>query len=224
MNKAMSFIRLDFITVKPYLTLKNLIIFFGVTLYMTIVSSNATGAIGILMAFAALYASYPFAIGEKSSIDVLYTTLSIKRDTVVLGRYLFALSLDLFAGLFALTLSFVVLTIMQKGFSLIESLLTVFALFFVFSIIQAVQLPIYFKLSYTKAKFLAYLPFLVLPLMILSFTNFLSDIFSAEWINGLLDWFSANTLATALAVGGIWLVIMGVSYKISLSFYRKRDF
>ena len=220
MNKILSFVRLDFITVKPYLTLRNLAIFVGVALIMIFTNnSGAAGATGVLMAFATLYASYPFIIGEKSNIDILYTTLSIKRNTVVSGRYIFALTLDLFAGLFTFLLSFILLVAMQKGFSAIESMAIILIFFLVFSIIQAVQLPLYFKLGYTKAKFLAYLPFIVLPLAIMAFSNAFGNVFL-----GLLEWLSANPLLTALVGAGIWLAIMAVSYKISLSFYRKRDF
>ena len=224
MNKVLSFIRLDFITVKPYLTIKNLCIFVGVALIMLIVNNSAGGAIGLLMAFAALYASYPFAIGEKSNIDVLYITLSIKRNTVVLGRYLFALTLDIFAGLFTFVFSFVVLTITQKGMDVIEALSAIPILFFVFSVIQAVQLPIYFKLNYTKAKFIAYIPFVVLPLAIMAGSNYFGDAFPLARIVGLLEWFSANLITTALLVGAIWFVLMFVSYKVSVSFYQKREF
>ena len=224
MNKALSFIRLDFITVKPYLTVKNLCIFVGVALIMLIANNSASGAIGLIMASAALYASYPFAIGEKNNIDVLYTTLSINRNTVVLGRYLFALSLDILAGLSTFILSFVVLTIMQKDFVVIEVLSAIPILFLVFSVIQSVQLPIYFKLNYTKAKFIAYIPFVVLPLAIMTGSNFFNNAFSLDKIVGLFEWFTVNPLTTALVVGAIWLGIMLLSYKVSVSLYQKRDF
>jgi len=224
MNRALSFIRLDFITVRPYLTAKNLLIFVGVALIMLIFNNSAGGAIGILMALAALYASYPFAIGEKSNIDVLYTTLSIKRNTVVLGRYLFALILNILTGLFTFVFSFAVLTIMQKGIDIIGALITIPILFFVFSLIQAVQFPVYFKLNYSKAKFIAYIPFVVLPLAILAASNRLNNIFSADLLIGIFKWFSLNLPAMVLFGIVIWLVIMAISYKISVSFYQKRDF
>lgn len=227
MNKTLSFVRLDFITVKPYLTFKNLLIFIGVALIMLIVNNSAVGAIGLLMSFAALYASYPFAIGEKSNIDVLYATLSIKRNTVVLGRYLFALTFDIFTGLFTFAFSFAVLTVMQKSFDVNETLSAIPILFLIFSVIQAVQLPIYFKLGYTKAKFIAYLPFIVFPLVFITFSNVLAayiDIFSLVWITGLLEWLSANLLITVLLVGVIWFAVMAASYKVSAAFYRKREF
>ncbi|MCL2164526.1 MAG: ABC-2 transporter permease [Oscillospiraceae bacterium] len=224
MNKTLSFVRLDFITVKPYLTLKNLIIFVGAAVFMILTNYGASSSIGILMVLAALYASYPFALGEKSNIDVLYATLSIKRKIVVLGRYLFALTLDISSGLFAYIISFVLLTALQRNFNSIETLVTVFVLFLLFSIIQAIQLPIYFKLGYMKAKLLAYLPFFALPLVIMLFSNFSKDFFAIEWVVGLLEWFAANLAVTALVGVVVWLVIMALSYRVSLSFYSKRDF
>ena len=77
MNRTLSFVRLDFITVKPYATLKNLIIFVAVALIMIISSGGGSSAIGILMVYAVLFSSYPFAVGEKNGIDALYVTLSI---------------------------------------------------------------------------------------------------------------------------------------------------
>jgi len=224
MNKAIAFVRLDFITVKPYLTVKNLCIFVGVALIFLVVNHSAAGAIGLLMAFAALYASYPFAIGEKSNMDILYTTLSIRRNTVVLGRYLFALTLDILAGLFTFVFSFVVLTVMRQDMDLIEALATILVLFFLFSVIQAVQLPIYFRLNYTKAKFIAYLPFVVFPLAIMAGSHLFNDLFSAESIIGLFTWFLSNLTATVLSGVAIWLAIMFASYKVAVSFYQKREF
>jgi hypothetical protein len=39
--------------------------------------------------------TYPFAVGEKNGIDSLYIFLGINRETVVIGRYLYALVIDL---------------------------------------------------------------------------------------------------------------------------------
>lgn len=224
MNKVLAFIRLDFITVKPYLTWKNLIIFSMVALIMIFSSGSSASAIGILMALAALYVSYPFAVGEKSGIDALYITLSIQRGVVVLGRYLFALIIDICAGIFAYGFTLVVLTIMKKSFNVEEALLTIVAMFVVFSVLQAVQLPIFFKLGYTRAKILAYLPFLAFPLLILLFAKLLKDTISMEQITSFLAWFAANPVIVVLLGAVIWFGLMVISYRASLAYYDKRDF
>lgn len=224
MNKALSFIRLDFITVKPYFTLKNLILFFGVALIMLISSGTSTSAIAMLMVYAAIYVSYPFAVGEQNGIDALYTTLSIKRSTVVLGRYLFALVIDVCAGLLAYAFSFAALTVMHKDFNPLESLVITLVLLVLYSIIQAAQLPIYFKLGYAKAKLWAYMPFIGLALIALVVPNLLKDSFSLSEISNFFGWFAENPLIAVLFGTVIWVGIMVISYQTSLSYYSKRDF
>lgn len=223
MNKALNFVRLDFITVKPYFTLKNLIIFSVLPLVFIFSFETGATAIGMFMMLATLYVSYPFAVGEKNGIDALYPTLSIKRGTVVLGRYLFALTFDICAGIFAYAYSLLALIIMQKNFDTLESLAVTLALFVVFSIIQAIQLPIYFKLGYAKAKLLAYMPFIGFFVVVFALSNFLGGGLISQ-VTAFLEWIAANPLiAVALGIV-IWLGIMIISYRTSLALYNKRDF
>ena len=222
MNKPLSFVRLDFITIKPYL--RYLSIFLVFAPIMTALNGNAFAAIIILMAVTVACASYPFAIGEKSNTDALYATLSIKRDTVVLGRYLFALFLDTSIGLLTFILSSVVLIAMQEEFSVIVSLSVVLISFYVFSFIQAFQLPIYFRSSYTKAKIIGLLPVFIFPLAVMAGIIIMLNSFSFEEIESMFEWLAANTLVVAVVAAVIWLVVMSASYKVSLSIYRKRDF
>lgn len=224
MNKAFTFARLDYFTVKPYLTLKNLIIFTIVAIIMMFNANTGLSAIGIFMVYAGLYVSYPFAVGEKNGIDALYTTLSIQRSTVVIGRYLFAFFVNIFAGIVANLIVLLLSIILNKNVNLLESLLTTLIMFFFFSVIQAIQIPIYFKLGYAKAKFFAYLPFIGLPLVILILTNYLKEKVPMQQVNELFMWVEANT-ATAVLIGVmIWFVIMLISLQTSLSFYNKREF
>lgn len=224
MHNALSFIQLDFITVKPYFTLKNCFIFSMLALIMSINSGTGASAIAILMFSSTLYISYPFAVCEQNGIDALYITLSIQRSTVVLGRYLFALVLNACAGLIAYVLSFAAVSLAQKGFNALESFAITSVMFLLCSIVQAVQLPVYFKLGYAKAKLLAYMPFLALALISLVISNSLKDSRFLSQANGLFGWFSSNLFMTVLCGGIIWLGIMIVSYRASLAYYGKRDF
>ena len=224
MSKVLSFVKLDFVTIKPYMTLKNLILFIAVAVIMTISSDMSASGIGVLMIFAGLYVTYPFAIGEKTDIDALYITLSIKRSTVVLGRYLFAFVVDVSSGLLAYFFTFVIFTGLKKGFNAIESLIIVVVVFFIYSIIQAIQLPIFFKLGYTKAKFLGYIPFMGIPLVVVLFGNFFKNMVLTEQITNFLNWFETNPIAAVLLGVAFWLMIMAVSYQVSFAYYNKRDF
>lgn len=224
MNKTLSFVKLDFITIKPYLTLKNMIILLGVSIFMTAYLGTSTMGISMLMVYAAIYVGYPFAICEKNGIDALYTTLSIKRDTVVLGRYLFAIIFDICAGFIAYGLSFIILTVMQKEFNAFESLIVMLVMFIIYSIIQAIQLPIYFKLGYSKAKFWSYLPFVGLFLAVMGISKLFGNGGPTNTLTDFFEWLAANPFITIALIAVIWLTIMIISYRISLVYYNKRDF
>jgi hypothetical protein len=224
MTKAIKFIRLDFITVKPFLTYRNLLLFLGVALIMIFTSGSAETAIGILMMYATIYAAYPFSVGDKSNIDALYITLSINRSAVVIGRYLYALVMNVLSGIAAYLFCYVALTVTRKGFDAAGSLYAVLVILFVYSVIQAVQLPIYFKLGYNKAKFIAYMPLVAFPLTIMAISGFLKDFISLEQIDAALEWAAANPAIIAAAGVCVWLIIMIISVRASLAFYKKRDF
>ena len=225
MNKTMSFIRLDFFTVKPYFTWRNLSIYIIVALIMAFSSKTPYASIGMLMVFASLYVTVPFSVSEKNSIDALYVTLAIKRKDVVAGRYIFALFVNLFAGILAWFFSMLAMTITKAPMydnDIKTAFATVVVMFIIINVIQAVQLPIFFKLGYSKAKFLSYLPFFSLAALsgfILTFFN--NDNFN---FSGIIVWVESNMIIAVLILIAAWLLIMFVSYKISLAYYNKRDF
>ena len=107
MNRTLTFTKLDFLTVKPYFNLKNLLPF----LFVAVLFGFTTDGRGITVAFLVIMwivvfasYSYPFAAGEQNGIDALYCTLSISREHVVGGRYLYALCIDLIGAAAALSL------------------------------------------------------------------------------------------------------------------------
>ena len=219
MNKLLSFVKLDIITIKPYFTWKTLLIMLAVTVSLSFNESQNGLIIGFIMVLALTFSSYPFAVGEKNGIDALYATLPVKRNCVVLGRYLFALILDIAIGLLAVIISASLQLIMKNTFNLKESFFIMLILLVSYSIFQAIQLPIYFKLGYAKAKLLAYLPVLVFPLLVLSTASFFK-----ESIISLFIWVMENQMLTAIISAALWAVIVIISYKISLKFYMKRSF
>ena len=224
MTKALSFVKLDFLTIKPYLTAKNILILLIVTGSLSLNNTAGAVIVGIVMAFALMYSSYPFAVGEKNGIDQLYLTLPMNKKNIVLGRYGFAVALDLLSGIVACGFLFVLQTIFRQTFNLQETLFTALVLFVVYTFFQAIQLPIYFKLGYAKAKFLAYMPIAIFPLVTIVIGSRFSEVDWVSLVNNIFTWISTNQiLATAIVVIA-WFAIMFISYSISLRFYKKREF
>jgi ABC-type transport system involved in multi-copper enzyme maturation permease subunit len=185
--------------------------------------STAT-SIGLLLMYGLIYTTYPFAVGDKNGIDTLYATLPIKKSDVVLGRYLFAVAWNFFIALIAIAVSLVLVTVTSMQMSNIEIVASVFAMFFVFTFIGAIQLPIYFKFGYAKAKFLAYLPLAGFPAAVAVVTALPGEEKAIAWFTEMFLWVEANVyLAIAVAIV-FWALIMVVSCGISYLCYRNREF
>jgi len=227
MEKIKPFIRLDFITVKPYFTLKYLLIFAAACFVVTL--SSPEMGIPIFIIYSTISAVYPFAVSEKSAIENLYISLSVKRETVVLGRYLFTFTLDVLAVIIAFIYSylvyiiFVLLNGFGDGFDAKKMLIIVTIMLMVCTLIQAIQLPIFFKIGYARAKFLSYLPFMA---MFILAALIVKDVLTNEnsWFIKTLGWIGGNQILAGFAGVAAWFAIMIVSYRLSVVFYKKRDF
>lgn len=225
MAKLKAFIHLDYITVKPYFTAKNLIIYGLLTLFLTTMSSNIASGVGVGMMLATLFVSYPFALGDKNNLDALYATLSVNRKTVVLGRYLFTLLLNICAVLFSFLLASAGLFLARlAGFSSGagggSNLAAVLVLSGLFLLIQAMQLPLFFKLGYAKAKLFSMLPFVLLMAAYLALMLMQN---TSAWLAGAFDTLSGSGLTIPLLLLAMLAIVLA-SYGLSLRFYKRRTF
>ncbi len=221
MNKLRAFVHLDFLTIKPYLTPRSLLIYLAVVLVLSFTSGDAMSGLSIGMMLGTLFVSYPFAIGEKSNMDALYVTLSVNRNTVVLGRYLFALALNVAAMAFAFILG-TISVLAKRAFGLEiasnDSGVAILLVSAVFIFIQAVQLPLCFKLGYSKAKF-----FTLIPLAALA--GFYGMILGGKQ-GGVFDLSSlmnGGTTTLLLATAALCVIVI-LSYTLSKAFYAMREF
>lgn len=227
MSRISAFVRLDFITVKAYFKPFILLLYGVMVAFMTYTSGGGSG-LGIGLIVGMLYLSYPFAVGEKSNMDALYMTLSLARETVVAGRYLFVLVLNAINCIAVLIIALAVIFIKEGAVSsiLIQEIISTAAVMLVLIIvIEALQLPIYFKFGYTKARFASLIPLCILmggyAMLAIAMDGRGNDVNAIMNIAVLGN--SNTAVATAFIVLGIALIVY-VSYRLSVSFYKKRDF
>ena len=224
MSDAMRITRLDFQTIKPYATARTLfamLILLGVFAFLT--NSGATG-ICILMAMGSFYVAYPFAVGEQNGIDTLYATLPIARGRVVTGRYLFALCTNLLFGSIAYGVLGVITLLRGAAFDWGQNGAVAISAFVVFTLIQAIQLPIFFRYGYARAKMMAYLPFIGVPIVEILGSELLKNERYHQLALQFLDMVAANPVLSATVAAGLWLVLMALSLAVSQQQYGKRDF
>jgi hypothetical protein len=228
MHKLGAFIRLDFGTIKPYLTLKNLLIFGAVAMFLSAVNGSVPMSLGIGFMLGTLFTGYPFAIGEKCNLDALYTTLAVDRKTVVLGRYLFVLLLNMGCVLFSVVFAALgvfgtrALGVLQGGGG--ASIGAIALLSGVLLLVQMVQLPMFFQMGYTRAKFMSVLPFALIMGAFAAFTTLAQESGIAAGLSDALQGLFGNEASLVVIVAAALALITLCSYRWSVSAYGKRAF
>ncbi|MCL2086723.1 MAG: ABC-2 transporter permease [Oscillospiraceae bacterium] len=226
MAKLNAFIGLDFATVNPQLGLKTTLPLSLSMLCMVTMSGNMASSLGIGLMVATLLSGVPFIVADKNNLDSLYATLSLDRKTVVRGRYLFTLAMNICAVAMAFVLGTIgrITVILAGGSFVDDGIVWFFAVMGGMCILfQAIQLPFYFKFNYQKAKF-----FSLIPLAgVLGLAGVVMAKGDGDSLNGLMT-LSAQVeenrafLLSIFAAGLSALIF--VSYKLSLAFYKKREF
>ena len=174
MNGAFRIAKLDFFTMKSqavlYVIMVLIVSMFSI-MDSSIIVSFITGAW-----FTALMASNIFVIQEKNNLNRLYGSVSVELKDIVLGRYIFAFSNYAISLVTVIVVSLIV-SLFRDMFIDVSNILLGFSLsLLIFSIITGIQMPLFFKLGYTKAKIWAVVPFLVVMLLVIipSFITVLS--------------------------------------------------
>ena len=219
MKNLLAFVKLDFMSIKAYFTVKNLILIMFLSAWLSYTSDSSMIIIAIIMMFAYTYSNYPFMVGEKNGIDALYSTLPITRKSIVVGRYIFMLILDMFAIIFSCAISCLVQTIMRRELDIKEMIMTALLILAAYVLCQIIQAPIYFKVGYGKAKFLGYLPIIGFYAIVLSFNFFFKN-----KVTSLMEIITANQALMTVLLVVLIAVLIYLSCKLSMRFYKKRNF
>lgn len=221
MNKILPFIRLDLYTLKPYR--KSLLLIIAIAVVMTIVLKSLTLFCLYLMMFLILMMIYPFSIGETNRLDTLYATLSLRRRNIVVGRYVFALCMEIVVAL--VTLIFTLILSAVTGIEFIAS--DIFLYFclasFAFSFIVSFQFPIYFKFGYNKAKFIALIPLYLVVFLVTILPNLIKDSSIGFSFDSFILLFASHTIPAYGLTIIAGLLLLAASCGLSCRIYEKRD-
>ncbi|WHP17658.1 ABC-2 transporter permease [Cellulomonas sp. ES6] len=153
---------LDLRTVRPFA--RQLVPLAGAVGVIAVVAGRPQAVVLAGAVFAALGASYPFAIGERDGLDTLRAVLPVGRGTLVAGRYAFTLVLYLAAALVAVPLAVLgaemrdVVVQTSPG----DVATSVAVGFGVYALLAGTQLPVYYALGYTRGRMVAIVPLVLL--------------------------------------------------------------
>lgn len=212
-------IKLDFYLMKP---LAGILVGFLIIPIMLGFIADVGVSIMITLTFVVFMLNIVFATAEKSNFAKLYSVLPIKRSQSILSRYLFSLIVLFLASLISLIIficiSYVIhKTIIWTNGVMYLSAAVVVAIFFI-----SIQYPFYFKFEYSKAAIMAILPYLICfaigaPLMQHLMKN--ASFFAS--INKIITYFQANPAILSIGALLISVILILISYSISLLIQKK---
>ena len=221
MNKTLSFMGLDFSLIRPYV--KSILFMLGLGVAMGGGLKSTTTLSSFFMFSLILIMSFPFAVGDKNGLDILYSTLPINRRNVVVGRYLFVLTLEVVFFALALLCSWLLSMVLGVEYILASELFTLCLLSGAFSLVVAIQYPIQFKFGYNKAKIGGLIPLFMVYLVIILLPT-LSKVFGFDFSwDGVLVKLMENVTLLCVASVLAGLMLLAVSCRVSCGIYAKRD-
>lgn len=222
MINILNFIKLDLLTIKPYLTDKRLLIYLALAIMLPYGNNEPTSAIAMMMIFTMLISTYPFAVADQNNLDTLYIALNIKRKDVVIGRY-FTLFILYLAGAILGTTLYLGLSIFMKHPINIKEVFFLISLLFIFlSLSQSFQFPFFFKNGYLNAKAVTYLPFGIISVLVLLGSQLYQNGFN-QVMDNIIQILQTNLVLSIILLLVIWLSIMFISYKISYKYYAVKE-
>ncbi|WP_308652575.1 ABC-2 transporter permease [uncultured Anaerococcus sp.] len=210
-------IKLDIISMKPYYTLKYLIIILAIFFYNSFIMKSPMGMLPMILFYAVMFSSNLFLLGENSGIDSLYKIFSIGSKKVVIARYILAGLIFIVASLLGFSIYAIVSLIKNMPIGLDMSMVIVIN-FVLYAIIISVQYPIFFKSGYIKAKTFKFLPIFIIAIIGMALGYFIKD------FGPILNFVLENQRMLIIGLCILVVLMLTISITLSIKFYKKRDF
>jgi ABC-2 type transport system permease protein len=200
-------------------------ILFGI-FYAMFLSQNMTNVyIGICVMLSVLLLQITVAYDEMNKAEVFINSLPIPRYKVVLARYLSVLFyIIIILGIYGLITSLLSLLgiPIQIDKLQLEGVATVI---FTTYLMASIFLPVYYRFGYIKAR-IYYIAFIIVSFSLPTiFIASINENFAPESLQKIFSWL--NSLQPISVFSGVillTLLIVGLSYLLSVRFYRRREF
>jgi len=209
MSTLTAAVNLDLITVKPYGKQLAFLLVGGAAVAVALRQPGA--ALPMAAVYATLFASYPFAVGDKADLAMLAGMLPVARRTIVLARYVFAVIACILGQVVGLACCAVIALASGTTIDPASTATLVGVSFALFAITAGIQLPLYLALGYARARLLGMVPFFAVFVLVGAVSSQLPDDASTPtWLVG----------AGAFAVG---IATLAASCAVSVRIYERRQ-
>ncbi|MBP2014638.1 ABC-2 transporter permease [Anaerococcus degeneri] len=210
-------IKLDIISMKPYYTLKYLIIILAIFFYNSFIMKSPMGMLPMILFYAVMFSSNLFLLGENSGIDSLYKIFSIGSKKVVIARYILAGLIFIVASLLGFSI-YAIVSLIKNMLIGLDMSMVIGINFVLYAIIISVQYPIFFKSGYIKAKTFKFLPIFIIAIIGMALGYFIKD------FGPILNFVLENQRMLIIGLCILVVLMLTISITLSIKFYKKRDF
>jgi len=194
-----------------------------IAIIIGLVAHGPEYAMMFTMVFGVTSCGSVFSIHEKSHSDKLYGILPLKKNEMILGRYLYGLLIGVAYIVFAAILGVVLWKIMgdSADMTTLGYWATLGAGFVYFGFAMGVSYPIFFKFTFAKAYIFTMIPMYVIAVIILILTRkdstFVSD------LGQIVQFFTDHVALAPLfgLLGG--LILLGISLLVSNLIHTRKE-
>ncbi|KJQ52731.1 ABC-2 transporter permease [Microbacterium sp. SA39] len=163
-----------------------------------------------------LVLSTAFLGDERGRLDTLYGILPVSRRSVVIGRTLSLLAYYLLAALIATVVTFVVAAVRSEAISFDLLLLLHAVALAIVGLSFSLQLPVFFRIGYARARYMAYAPSATLAAI-----AWLAQATGA--LDGLSDFESFPVSTIGVIAAGVGIIGIAIGAAAAAAAYRRRS-
>ena len=167
MSNILKSTKLDIALVKPYF--KTICFTLLLPIVFAAINRSLLTGVSFAMCFIAMTTGYTFSITEKNSMDRLFGILPVRKSELVIGRYVFVLTMGLLSLIISLIAQPLILKVLGETVGVFDIVTVAIAGVFLFALYTVFQIPGYYKYGSIKGRVFMYIPvagFLITLLLI----------------------------------------------------------
>ena len=214
MSSIMKTVLLDIALIRPYA--KNMILAAVLPIVFIMFNRSLLSTMCFSMCVVAIPIGYNFSISEKNDMNRLYSILPVKKSTLVIGRYTYAISLGIVFLLFYLAVGVCAMIYFHDPLTASNVISAAMAGAAMFAVSSAFQLPGFYKYGAIRGRIFMYIPFIGFMLLI-----FITRIPTIEKFIIYLSSIPRGTLF--IAVLAMIILLYGISLAVSIKIVKNKE-
>lgn len=162
---------------------------------------------------------------EKNKSDIMLNSLPVKRANIIAAKYM-SVFVYFAMGMLVYALFLKIIIMAQIPLKTYPITLEAFIGGFVaVSMMTGIWLPIYFKFGYMKLRVVNFVLFFLFFFGTSYLNKFFKENQNSQWVQNIINFLnSQGNITIALIIFAMVIILLIISYGLSVRFYSKREF